>query len=228
MDPFIKRNKGYIVINFQNLTDATIIDRPNRFIVRSYLNNKIINVHLHDPGRLEELIYTGNHMLIRKAKGKKTDYSVTFIKNNNVYTFNDARFHSEIASKFIKDGYEKEVKVDDSRIDFKYGNSFIEVKSCTLVENGIAKFPDAQTVRGKKHLITLMNLMKNHYDSYVLFLIFNENAKCFLPNAERDLDFSKTFYDAYSHDVKFKFLVFYYKNNSIYFKNEIKLCENLK
>ncbi len=225
MEPFIDLPENSKIMEFKNLMDATIIDRPNRFIIKSYLGNKIINVHLHDPGRLEELIYNGNHMLIRYAKGKKTDYSVTFIKNDNVYTFNDARFHSEIASKFIKNGYKKEVKINDSRIDFKYNNSFIEVKSCTLVENNIAKFPDAKTIRGKKHLITLMDLMKNNYKSYVLFLIFNENAECFLPNVERDYEFSKTFYEAYNYGVKFKFLVFYYKDNSIYFKNEIKLCE---
>ena len=226
MTPFIDVPENYRVMEFENLIDTAIIDRPNRFIVRTKLNNNIINVHLHDPGRLEELIYGGNHMLIREAKGKKTDYSVTFIKNSDVYTFNDARFHSEIASKFIKNGYEKEIRVNDSRIDFIYNNSFIEVKSCTLVEDGVAKFPDAKTVRGKKHLMTLMDLIKSNHESYVLFLIFNENACCFLPNSERDPEFSKTFYEAYNYGVKFKFLVFYYKNNSIYFKNEIKLCGN--
>ena len=165
-------------------------------------------------------------MLIREAKGKKTDYSVTFIRDGSVYTFNDARFHSEIASKFIKYGYRKEVRINDSRIDFRYNNSFIKVESCTLVEDGIAKFPDAKTVRGKKHLVTLMDLTRSNYRSYVLFLIFNENARCFLPDSERDPEFSKTFYEAYNCGVKFKFLVFYYKNSSIYFKNEIKLCES--
>ncbi len=225
MAPFINVPENYRVMEFKNLIDTAIIDRPNRFIVRTELNNNIINVHLHDPGRLEELIYGGNHMLIREAKGKKTNYSVTFIRDGDIYTFNDARFHSEIASKFIKDGYRKEVKVNDSRIDFRYNNSFIEVKSCTLVEDGIAKFPDAKTARGRKHLMTLMDLIKGNYKSYVLFLIFNENACCFLPNSERDPDFAKTFYEAYNCGVKFKFLVFYYKNGSIYFKNEIKLCD---
>ena len=51
----------------------------------------------------------------------------------------------------------REYTYGKSRIDFLLTNQenkkmLLEVKGCTLVEDGIAKFPDAPTLRGKKHL----------------------------------------------------------------------------
>jgi sugar fermentation stimulation protein A len=226
MDPFIEREPGYVVAKFPQLMMATVISRPNRFMVKAILNGKEIDVHIHDPGRLEELIFPGNSMLIRETEGTKTRYSVTFCKNGDIWTFNDSRYHSSIASLFIKDGWQREVTVGDSRLDFRYNNTYIEVKSATLVENGKAKFPDAPTQRGKKHLETLMKLIDAGYEAYVLFLIFNENAECFTPNTARDIEFSKTYYSALQHGVQFKYLVFCNKNGEIQLKNAIKSCND--
>ncbi|MEM0139973.1 MAG: DNA/RNA nuclease SfsA [Ferroplasma sp.] len=225
MEPFIERNSMHRVLSFENLMHATVISRPNRFIVKANVNGAIENVHIHDPGRLEELIFPGNDIIIRETSGTKTKYSVTFCKNGNIYTFNDARFHSPIASQFIKEGYSNEVTVGDSRIDFKYKNSFIEVKTATLVENGLALYPDAVTERGTRHLHRLIELKRQGFDSYVLFLIFNENAISFLPNFERDKKFADAFYRAKDCGVKYKFLKFKNDENSIFFSNEIFLTD---
>jgi sugar fermentation stimulation protein A len=224
MTPFIDRNPGFSVIQFPGLIDARVVSRPNRFLVIASVDGVEIPVHIHDPGRLEELIYPGNRIRIRKAPGKKTMYSVTFCRNNDVWTFNDSRFHSDIASLFIREGYKREVTVGDSRIDFQLGDSFIEVKSATLVENGIAMFPDAPTTRGKKHLEPLMGLLDRGYSSYVLFLIFNENAGCFMPNRSRDPEFSEAYYRAIDHGVKFRFLVFSSVDGSVNFSHTVEAC----
>jgi sugar fermentation stimulation protein A len=224
MYPFIDRNAGFVVARFPELIEAKVISRPNRFLIKATVNGALRDVHIHDPGRLEELIFPGNTLLVRRANGKKTHYSVTFCRNGDIWTFNDARFHSSIASLFIKPGYEKEVKTGNSRIDFKLENTYIEVKSATLVENGIAKFPDAVTARGKKHLETLMELIGRGYDSWVLFLIFNEHTECFSPNYERDPDFSRAYNEAMDYGVKFKFLVFSCKNGIVSFKEAVKPC----
>lgn len=224
MYPFIEREAGYVVAKFPDLIEAKVVSRPNRFMVKAMVDDKEVDVHIHDPGRLEELIFPGNSILIRETDGIKTYYSVTFCKNGDIWTFNDSRYHSSIASMFIQKGWQREVKVGNSRLDFRLNNTYIEVKSATLVENGIARFPDAPTLRGKKHLETLMDLIDSGYESYVLFLIFNENAKCFLPNTARDPEFSAAYYSALEHGVKFQYLVFSSSDGKIVLHDSISRC----
>ena len=56
-----------------------------------------------------------------------------------------------------------EVRVEGgSRLDFLLitdrGPLYLEVKNCSLAENGTALFPDAVTIRGTKHLKALAEL----------------------------------------------------------------------
>ncbi|KQB35576.1 DNA/RNA nuclease SfsA [Acidiplasma aeolicum] len=221
--PFIGIHENTVIMSFEKIYKAIFVKRINRFLMELNMNNTNILAHLHDPGRLEELLYPGNEIFIREAHGKKTDYSVTFIKNGDVYTFNDSRFHNKIASNFIRPGYISEVVVGNRRIDFKYNNAYIEVKSCTLVNYGVAMFPDAVSERASHHLDLLINLINKGYDAYVLFLIFNNNAKSFAPNFDRDIKFSNKFIDALKSGVKMRFLVFDTDLKNIYYKKEIYL-----
>ena len=45
---------------------------------------------------------------------------------------------------------------DNNTID----ETYVEVKSVTLIKDGIAQFPDAPTERGRKHLEELISLKK--------------------------------------------------------------------
>ncbi len=126
---------------------------------------------------------------------------------------------------FLKPGYRSEVTVKDSRIDFLYGNYYIEVKSCTFVKDGIAMFPDAVSKRATHHMETLMNLVKEGHKAYVLFIIFNENAKSFMPNMKRDKVFSNKFYEAINSGVKMKYMVFGVKNKNVFYKDNIYLSD---
>ncbi|AAT43708.1 DNA/RNA nuclease SfsA [Picrophilus oshimae] len=224
MSPFIKRGHGFMVLSFENLIDAVIVSRINRFVVKCMVNNEEVYAHLHDPGRLNEIIYPGNKIKLRKTDGKKYNYSVTFGHDGFNYTLNDARFHSMIASQFLRLGFKKEYKYMDSRIDFLLDEYLIEVKSCTLVNSKKAMFPDAVTRRGTHHLNVLLNSIQDGYRPYIMFLIFNERAECFTPNKCRDPEFSGTFYRAVKNGVSSKFLVFYIRENSIYFDKEISMC----
>lgn len=72
-----------------------------------------------------------------------------------------------------------------SRVDLvlkRDGEScFLEVKNCTLVENGIAFFPDAVTSRGLKHLVELQAQMKEGHRAVMFYLVQRMDAKAFSP-----------------------------------------------
>lgn len=82
-----------------------------------------------------------------------------------------------------------------SRIDFLLSNSagrcLLEAKSCTLVKNGVALFPDAPTRRGRRHLLTLIKAKREGYRACILFLIQRADAHLFSPNDETDPEFGE-------------------------------------
>ena len=77
----------------------------------------------------------------------------------------------------------------------------LEVKGCTLVLNNIAKFPDAPTIRGKKHVEELTRALDDNYKSTVLFLILREDALELVPNSHMDPNFSEALELAYEQGV---------------------------
>jgi sugar fermentation stimulation protein A len=100
----------------------------------------------------------------------------------------------------------REVRLENSRIDFclfRGGNPFfLEVKNVTLVEHGVALFPDAPTVRGRKHLQVLMDAIHRGQRSAILFVIQREDAERFAPAAPIDPLYSETLLEAHKVGVE--------------------------
>ena len=59
---------------------------------------------------------------------------------------------------------------------------FVEVKGCTLEENGLALFPDAPTERGVKHLRGLRREVEQGYRAAVFFVVQMKGVTRFRPN----------------------------------------------
>ncbi|MGP8023319.1 MAG: DNA/RNA nuclease SfsA [Methanobacterium sp.] len=203
----------------KDLITGNFMERPNRFTVLFIMDDKIENAHLRDPGRLKELLIPGISLLLRKAKNtakRKTKYDVIAVLNEDIWVLINSGFHSDIAAELIEtrlvDEFKwyniekREYNYGKSRLDFLLSNNnvtmLLEVKGCTLVENGLAKFPDAPTTRGKRHLEELMLAKSEGLNAAVLFLIMREDAIEFTPNWETDPDFPATLIDAYKKDVE--------------------------
>jgi sugar fermentation stimulation protein A len=73
----------------------------------------------------------------------------------------------------------------NSRIDLLLENGenrcFVEVKNCTLVEDGVAYFPDAVTSRGLKHLVELQKELRKGSRCVMFYLVQRMDAKRFRP-----------------------------------------------
>lgn len=88
-----------------------------------------------------------------------------------------------------------EVTLGRSRLDFlaldRSGTRhLIEVKACSLVEAGLAMFPDAPSDRAVKHLEELAALAAEGFESHVLFVVVHGNPEAFAPNAHTDPAFA--------------------------------------
>ena len=79
---------------------------------------------------------------------------------------------------------------------------FVEVKGVTLVVGIEARFPDAPTERGTKHLKELIKLNNEGYRTVVFFLIQHPLGESFAPNWDNDPVFSQTLNEAYENGVE--------------------------
>jgi len=79
---------------------------------------------------------------------------------------------------------------------------YVEIKNCTLVEDGTAMFPDAVTVRGQKHLDELTDLVKTGHRAAIFFLIQRMDAKRFAPAAGIDPAYARKLGQAGEHGVE--------------------------
>ena len=89
-----------------------------------------------------------------------------------------------------------EVKFGDSRFDFYvesggHRRAFIEVKGVTLEKGGHAKFPDAPTERGVKHIHELIGAREEGFGAYIIFVVQMEGMKDVSPNYETHPQFGE-------------------------------------
>ncbi|MCG3108178.1 Sugar fermentation stimulation protein [Metallosphaera sp. J1] len=193
--------------------------RSNRFMVK--MQSRLI-CHLHDPGRLKELVYPGNRVLVRETRGIKTSCSV-LAGWDGEWVIIDSRFHPVIARRFLPPDAESEVRVGHSRLDFHFNDTWVEVKGCSLVRNGIALFPDAPTRRGERHLRELIKLREEGHDAMLMILVMRP-ATCFLPNKDTDPSFSEAFWEALDRGVKLTIKSFKLEGRDIVYVSDIGLC----
>jgi sugar fermentation stimulation protein A len=79
---------------------------------------------------------------------------------------------------------------------------FIEVKNVTLVEGGVARFPDAQTERGRKHLAQLSAQVKTGLRAAMVYVIQRDDATSFRPADDIDPEYGRALREAVKHGVE--------------------------
>lgn len=92
------------------------------------------------------------------------------------------------------------------RVDFvltgPQGDCLVEVKSATVVEKGVARFPDSATPRGVKHLKALKSQALAGKRSVLLFLIQRADARSFVVSNSHDPEYAAAFDDAVASGVE--------------------------
>lgn len=224
-------------------------NRPNRFIAEVEVENSLEIAHVPNTGRCKELLVENAVVWLKPSDNpnRKTKFSLHFVENRGVLV----SLYSQEANSIVYDsiingeikelsGYsyhQREKTVDNSRIDIYLANQeddccgmnslvnpcYVEVKGVTLIIDNEARFPDAPTQRGSKHLKELIKLKKEGNRCVVFFLIQHPLGKYFRPNWENDPLFSKTLNEAYENGVE---ILVYRCDNQL---NGIKLIqESLK
>jgi sugar fermentation stimulation protein A len=182
------------------LQEARFIARPNRFLLHCALepcgrDTLPVPVHLADPGRLKELLLPGQRVWLRPAASptRKTAWSAVLVEspdgtglvsvdttmpNRLIHRALEAGALDEFAGWALE---RAEWTHGRSRIDFLLARDVrrlaLEVKSVTLVEDGVALFPDAITARGARHVRELADLARqDRWEAAILFVLQRDDA----------------------------------------------------
>lgn len=93
-----------------------------------------------------------------------------------------------------------------SRIDLLLegdkGRCYVEVKNVTLVEGGMALFPDAVTERGQKHLRELMEVVRNGNRGVILFTVQRGDGSAVAPADRIDPEYGRLLREAVKNGVE--------------------------
>ena len=129
----------------------------------------------------------------------------TLVPNRLVYAAIRAGFVKTLAQY---ENIKSEVKAGaNSRLDLLLSNNendqcFVEIKNCTLVNQGTASFPDAVTARGRQHLIELQELVAIGNRCMMFFLIQRMDADRFAPADQIDPAYGKELRKAVENGVE--------------------------
>ena len=199
------------------LVPAVFQSRPNRFLGVVLVDGVETLCFIPNPGRMKELLYRGARVYLIPVQSdtRKTRYNLTLVDHQGTLVSVDSNVPNKVVREAVDRGIiepfkefrvkKAEYTFGESRLDFLLesdsGNLLLEVKSCTLIRDGVALFPDAPTKRGSRHLRTLTRGLTQGR-SAVFFLIQRSDANRFMPNMETDPDFATNLKEAKREGVE--------------------------
>lgn len=211
------------------LVEARFLDRPNRFVVRAEVEGREVVAHLADPGRLRELLLPGARMGLRAevpSATRKTAWTALLVEAPDAsgWVSVDTTAPNRLVDIALRAGAveefhgwryaRREVTWGGSRLDFLMEREepagpasdprrlYIEAKSVTLVEDGVALFPDAVTARGARHLEELMDVVAAGHGACVLFVLQRPDADRIVAARHIDPTFAEALVRAQASGVR--------------------------
>ena len=197
---------------FPPLVAGRFVRRDNRFRVTVSVGGGQVAAHLPNSGRLTELLVSGRPCWLTEfdSPRRKTPFDLTLVKYAGQFVSVDARLPNTLFAEALMvgqlgpfQGYarcKREVRLGESRLDFRLdgpaGVAWVEVKSVTLVEDGVACFPDAPTTRGARHVRELATAVGGGERAAVVFVVQRSDARAFAPHDRADAAFGSALRDA--------------------------------
>ena len=199
----MRRARPAVGVRFRPpLVAGQFVRRLNRFAALVRVEAREEVVHVRNSGRLQELLIPGCTVLLESARreGRRTRFTLALVRLAQGYVSVDAHLPNAVIEAALRQGavpgcrgarfLRREPAMGRRRADFLVAlgerRCLIEVKSVTLVEDGVALFPDAPTARGRAHLEHLVAARRRGLEAVVLFVIQRSDALAFAPNCRTD------------------------------------------
>lgn len=211
----LKKREGKRM-KYWNVIQASFVDRPNRFIANVKTEGELLRVHGKNTGRCRELLIPGATVYLEEGKNpnRKTRYDLIAVEKNGRIINMDAQAPNQIFAEWAAKGgflpditaIRSEYSYGASRLDFcletSRGLHLVEVKGVTLEIDGVARFPDAPTERGVKHIRELQKAVESGLDATLFFVVQMDGISRVEPNDITHPEFGAALREAAAAGVK--------------------------
>lgn len=188
------------------------LGRPTRYtaLVRPLGGRRTIEVHVPNPGRMEELLVpeeTVGYVVPVPGTHRRTQFDFVSVRHGRSLVSIDSRIGNRLVARALGAGrlrgfgsgpWTPEFPWEGHRLDFAIPGAapsslpaaLLEVKSSNLRVGDTALFPDAPTERGRRHVELLGEAARRGIRAGLLFVVQRSDVRRFAPNAWLDPDFA--------------------------------------
>ncbi len=224
-------------MKYSEIREGRFVERPNRFIAFCEVDGEVHRCHVKNTGRCRELLTPGARVFLEYRPGpqRKTSYDLVAVMKGQRIINMDSYAPNIVFGEYLAEGglgfkpdyIKPECTHGNSRYDFYFEyegkKCFAEVKGVTLEENGVVRFPDAPTERGRKHMLGLAQCVEEGYEAMAVLVIQMDKVRYFEPNYKTDPDFARSLIDAQSAGVKILALDCCVTRDSIKIKDRVRV-----
>lgn len=178
--------------------EAELAARPNQLVVEARLGQRMVRAHLDERGRWFDLLTPGARLVLapREEIGHKTSYQVVGVYHQGELIPLDSQLAHRLVAAALTAGalpqfarytkVQREAMIGEHRFDFRLSEGLntciVEVKSVSKVEDGLARFPDTPTERGRQQMLILAQMARNGQRCAIVFIIQRQAARALVPN----------------------------------------------
>ncbi len=195
---------------------AIFLKRQQRFLATMRLSgDEEETVYCANPGSMSGLLRSGSRALLWDSGNikRKRRYTWKAVELDKIWIGTDTHMSNRVVEEIIKQKLipalssfneilREHVIESGVRVDFllrdEFNECLVEVKSASVVLDGIARYPDSKTPRGLKQLQALTRRLKDGQRVMVLFLVQRSDAKAFVVIDKFDPDYALAFKEALS------------------------------
>lgn len=198
-------------MKYKHIVKGYFRSRPNRFIAFVEIDGREEKVHVKNTGRCRELLQEGAVVYLEKTenKSRSTVYDLVAVEKEGRIVNMDSQAPNAAAGEWLRNGglfsdivyIKQEAVFGESRFDFYIEGKnlrkiFMEVKGCTLEEDGVGSFPDAPSERAVKHVKELIKAKEAGYEAYLLFVVQMTGVRYVVPNRRTQPAFAEILLEA--------------------------------
>ncbi len=193
---------------------ATVIRRDTRVTVIARTAELEFRALLRNTGRLTSLIYPGAEILCLPKQSRKTAAQVLgAVVDDRRAVLLDTLVQARTFETAAKRGLipwlpaivRREIRVRNSRLDYEIElagkQGFLELKSAVGLHGTCATYPDAPSVRGRRHIALLTELSREGHPCFIVFIAAHPAAARFCPDVATDPEIGKTLLEAHAAGV---------------------------